>query len=330
MAVVCLALVASALPGPLSSWDEPQAEAAPTGVPATQVGTTPPRGERAEVVGEELVERRTKASKTFATEHPGKFKTQVFAQPVHFPDGHGRWADIDTTLVEKIPGRLHPRAGPVSVEMASDHQDSALARVSLDADHSIEFGVQGAGTGTGHTVRATVAYKGIRPHSDLELTATPYGLKEDIVLSSPQAPDTFVFPLRLKGLTASLDAASGEVIYRDQSGKQRALTPRGFMVDSNVDPRTDEAKKSSGVTYALGDDGHGGLALTVSLDRAWLDDPARVYPVRVDPSFSVIRDTEDDTFVKSPFNADNAFDHVLDVGTDNGGPTWPALTCTST
>ena len=70
------------------------------------------------------------------------------------------------------------------------------------------------------------------------------------MLASRAAPDRFVFPLELKGLTASLDEA-GNVIYRDGAGVERARTPHGFMTDARIDPRSGEGEMSLGVSYAL-------------------------------------------------------------------------------
>lgn len=137
------------------------------------------------------------------------------------------------------------------------------------------------------------------------------------MLASPAAPDRFVFPLQLKGLTASIDAG-GDVVYRDQAGVERARTPHGYMYDSNVDPRSDEPATSLGVDFSLIPYGRGGTALVVTLDRAWLDDPGRQYPVVVDPEF--VANTEyDDTYVMKNFTRNNSADPELKVGTYDGG-----------
>ena len=281
--------------------------------------TAPPANTRAPAPGEELVERRTETSKTFATEKPGKFLTRVASEPIHFRSADGRWSDIDTTLVPKGPDRLAPRATPANLELAANHDSAALARLQVDGSRSIAFGLQHAGSGAARPDRNKVTYAGIRPDTDLELQAQPQGLKEDIVLASRSAPDVFVFPLQLEGLTASLDHSSGSVRYTDARGRVRAVTPRGFMQDAKADPNSGEGAVHFGVTYSLVRHGGKGTALRVSLDRAWLDDPARAYPVRVDPSVWVSTDREDDTYVMSNFVRDNAYDHELKVGTYDGG-----------
>jgi hypothetical protein len=255
--------------------------------------------------------------RAFATDKLNQFRTKVYDQPVHY-QRQGRWDDIDTTLVERGRGRFGPRGTPVDVEVADKHDDAALARMNIDEDHSIEFGLAGAAAGTTRPDQDKITYQGIRPHTDLEVTAQAEGLKEDLVLASRQAPDPFVFPLKLKGLVASLDA-EGQVLYKDGAGRVRAVTPKGFMEDARVDPQSDEGATSLGVSFALVGDGRGASALEVRLDRAWLDDPARVYPVRADPSLWQPSTWEDDTYVMSNFTRDNAFDYELKVGTYDGG-----------
>ncbi len=109
------------------------------------------------------------------------------------------------------------------------------------------------------------------------------------------------------------------MIYRDESGLERARTPHGYMYDANVDPRSGEAPTSYGVDFALIASGKGGTALEVTLDRAWLDDPARQYPVVVDPEF-VTATGADDTYVMSNIAPNSAATETeLKVGTYDGG-----------
>jgi hypothetical protein len=65
----------------------------------------------------------------------------------------------------------------------------------------------------------------------------------------------------------------------------------------------------------------GGQALRVSADRAWLRDPARVYPVRVDPTTTT--STTGDVFVDNDASTGSAAQNGTDltVGTFNDGTT---------
>lgn len=71
------------------------------------------------------------------------------------------------------------------------------------------------------------------------------------------------------------------------------------------------------MTYRLVPHGRG-RALEVSLDRAWLDDAARAWPVTVDRSYYITQ-SDHDTFVQHPYVADYSWWGELKVGTFNGG-----------
>lgn len=139
------------------------------------------------------------------------------------------------------------------------------------------FALDGAGKVEAKGDKHSVTYFKVRKDTDMRLTSRRGGVKDELVLASPAGPDRFVFPLERKGLTTSLDE-TGNVIYRDEAGVERARTTHGFMTDANIDPRSGEAPMSVGVDYAL-IPWKGGTALEVRLDRAWLDDPDRQYPV---------------------------------------------------
>lgn len=261
------------------------------------------------------MDRRTATSKTFATDRAGEFVTELSATPVHYK-ADGTWKEIDPTLALAKDGRLHNKGAAFDLSVATDASDAAVARLGLDAGHSVGFALEGAAKVKGATSADASSYAGARKDTSLRLTSRSTGLKEELVLASPAAPDRFVFPLQLKGLTASIDAA-GNVIYRDEAGIERARTPHGYMYDSRVDPQSDEPAASLGVTFALIPYGKGGTALVVTLDRAWLNDAARQYPVVVDPEF-VANTGADDTYVMRNFTRDNSSDPELKVGTYDG------------
>jgi len=88
---------------------------------------------------------------------------------------------------------------------------------------------------------------------------TSQSSKEELILSSADGPDRFVYPLELESLTAAVED-SGDVVYRDGDGTERARTPHGFMYDSNLDPNSGEPVISNVVSFAIIPHG-GGQAL---------------------------------------------------------------------
>ena len=228
----------------------------------------------------------------------------------------GAWVDLDTDLGPSKNGRRRQVSNALDVSLADSSTDAALVDIVLDATHSVGFSLEGAAKAKGKADQKSVTYSKVRKDTDVVITSRANGIKEELVLTSPAAPDRFVFPLKLRGLTASIDDA-GDVVYRDDAGAERARTPHGFMTDSNIDPLSDEAPTSHDVNYALIPHGKG-TALEVRLDRAWLDDPARHYPVVVDPQLATAA-RADDTYVMNSDPSANASENILKVGTFNGG-----------
>ena len=267
----------------------------------------------------EDVSARTPTSMVFV--NPDGTRTLRAYNGVAFvPDGAGgmRWAD--PTLARPAgSARLAPVAAS-AVSFASVADDPELMRLQLGGGRSVAFGVNGAAV-VGASADGDVArYSGLRSGADLELSATATGMKETLVLRSPSAPQSWLFPLRLQGLRAIRDAATGSVLFVEGADSVVAAIPPGFMEDSSFDPRTGAPARSNKVTYTLV--GHGsGTALRVDLDAGWLADPARVWPVRVDPTVATYAAGSDDTFVSSRdyANRNNSSETELLAGTYNSG-----------
>ncbi|WP_345033016.1 polymorphic toxin-type HINT domain-containing protein [Kutzneria kofuensis] len=204
-------------------------------------------------------------------------ETTAFSKnPVNYRKPDGTWQPIDTTLVPDNGGWRNG-ADEVAAPRAGHAGGSGMVSFGLDSDHVFGYGLDGARTVAGQAQGSTVTYPGVLADTDLRLDVQPGGIKESLVLASPNAPHSFLFPLQLKGLTAKL--LDGRVALVDAAGKERASIPAGSMSDASRNPHTGDPATSTGVTYHLVSGG-----LRVDLDQSWLADPARKYPVVVDPS----------------------------------------------
>nr|BFE53352.1 polymorphic toxin-type HINT domain-containing protein [Saccharothrix mutabilis subsp. capreolus] len=256
----------------------------------------------------ELVNRRSADTQEFV--NPDGTRTRRVFQGRKFFSRNGLWFPIDSTLVAE-DGAWRSRSDSVNKRFAESADAATVASLELAPGVSFGYGLAGAADVEARVEDAAVTYPDVRAGVDLELESTPNGIKETLVLDSADAPTEWDFPLRLNGLTASLDA--GAVVLKDGAGVVRAVVPPGFMEDSAIDPRSGEGARSRGVTYRLDGD-----VLHVSLDKAWLSDPARVFPVKADPSV-VSNNADGSTFVQSPWNADYSGDPTFSVGTYDGG-----------
>lgn len=262
---------ASAAPLPPVQTTDPVAPAAPAAAP-----------------GEEVVALRERFSETFATDDPSRFETKISAAPMHFKEGAG-WAKIERNLRPAPGGRFdNGRRNDFVLSVASSQQDRQLARLEAKAGEAVAFAVEGARPGSASpdptSAGQHVTYRSVLPHVDLQLTSLAQSLKEVLVLQSAKAPTRFVFPLTLEGLTARIDE-TGQVLYVNGAGETLFTTPRPWMTDSLLGPDRAGAT-STEAAYRLIDQPGGGTALELTISPQWLNDPARVFPVKVDPTYA--------------------------------------------
>ncbi|MFF8608780.1 LamG-like jellyroll fold domain-containing protein [Streptomyces sp. NPDC015346] len=242
---------------------------------------------------------------TTVRHHPGR---------ANFKATDGSWKPIDTRLTGDTDGRLQQRANSLDIEFARSAADRQLASVDFGAGRSLGYALKGAAKAE-PTVAAngTVTYAGVLPDTDLQLIPLAEGFKENIVLRSPQAVNSWTFPLETKGLTPRI-AADGDVEFTDATGKVTATIPHAYMEDSKIDPRSGDAAQSRAVSYELITlDGKPALRMTA--DRKWLDAPERVYPVSVDPTVT----SSNSTYVQSNYSADRSTETQIKVGSYDSG-----------
>lgn len=214
----------------------------------------------------ELASRRTETTNTFSNAD-GSETTAIAPGPINYEDANGDWKPIDPEFEKGSSGEWQSTGGGLDVQVGGDQ----LAEVGLDDDLSISWSLAGAKDVQPVVDGDVATYREVLRDTDVEIQALPAAVKETVVLHSPRAPRTFGFDLRLDGLTASL--VDGQVRLEDADGTLRATIPAGYAIDAS-------GVTTTGVTYRLvGED-----VLQVSVDAAWLTDPARTFPVRVDPS----------------------------------------------
>jgi len=272
-------------------------------------------------------------------------RTAMFYQsPVNYRLPDGSWQRIDTSLVPagraaasaapspspspmlssaspaplaaQPPGGWRERSAAEPESFAPYADANPLIVLPFGDQQSVSLGVQNSAHSAGTAAGSTVTYAGVRPHASLRLVAGAGAVDVQVVLNSAEAPGTWVFPLRLDGLTAR-GGSGGVIDFTDAAGKVVAFMPHGLMTDSKIDPRSGTGATSTGVSYALVA-ADGGLAIRMSLDAAWLDSPSRVFPVTVDPSVASYN-SGGTTYAESPGSADYSGGTEIDAGTYDGG-----------
>jgi len=163
----------------------------------------------------------------------------------------------------------------------TDSSTGTLATLTVGSGESVAWSLAGAASVTPTESGDTVTYPSILTDTDLSLSSEDSGIKESLVLSSASAPNSWTFPLTLTGLSLS-QASDGTWQLVDSSGNVAATLAEPFALDSS----NTAAAETQAVTYSLATV-DGVEQLTMTLSQSWLDDPARVFPVTVDPTITV-------------------------------------------
>ncbi|MEU4428529.1 DNRLRE domain-containing protein, partial [Actinoplanes sp. NPDC024001] len=237
----------------------------------------------------------------------GRLQAEVSAAPVNYRDGNGKFQPIDTR-VRPSSRKGYPQGNSTNTftSLFGDQTDD-LVRFEKDG-RSVELGLPGAARKvTPQVSGSTVTYPGLAGGADVVYDVTSTELKEKIVLHrAPSGPVSFTFSLDTHGLTA-VPQQDGSIAFQNAGGVTVLTMPAPYMYDSTNATSTAVTQKVTGDT------------VTVSADAAWLADPARKYPVVVDPTIRVQPNPTDaqDVMISSgaaTTNYNNSYE--LRVGTD--------------
>lgn len=250
----------------LAVWLAPAGAKSPTRAPGSTANPT-----AHPISGREVPLLRTANSRTYRRPD-GTYEARISNSPVNYRDASGHWQPIDNDLRTLANGSLENRANSFKVHLPA--KATGDVRVAHNG-HELGFSLIGATTAAPDPSGAEATFESVLPHVDVAYEARSASLKETLTLDSPAAPATYTFALDAPGLRA-VSEPSGGVAFRDADGHQRFRFAAPWMQDA-------DGALSRAARYVVH---HAGGTQTVELrlDRAWLDDPARRFPVRVDPT----------------------------------------------
>jgi len=117
-------------------------------------------------------------------------------------------------------------------------------------------------------------YREILPDTDIEYILAGTTLKENVIVKKPEAVRPLRFILHCKNVTAVLQEDQS-VLFTDKDGEEVFSIPAPFM--------TDAARAVSEAVAVTLEEHQKGYVYTMTPSTAWTSDPARVYPVIIDP-----------------------------------------------
>ena len=162
-----------------------------------------------------------------------------------------------------IPERM---TGAEGIQIRTDRYEMEM--IPLEGDFS-------RSAVSGNAIRYTDVFDQI----DYQYTVVGGGtVKEDIILLEPTERNSFSAKLKLHGQKA-VQKGNQIQIKDSESNEVLFILDAPYMMDADGERSLDLQMKLSGSS--------GSYTVTVTADQAWLDDPDRAYPVRIDPASAI-------------------------------------------
>jgi hypothetical protein len=253
----------------------------------------------------ELAAKRTETSRTFQAGN-GQFQTIVSAAPLNYRGPDGSWRPINNSLSgSTLSGyALESAANSFTVRFKDGPQatDGSFASVSLPGGGGFTLGLPGA-TPAPRTNEGSngLVYRGIAPGTDLHYVVGNTGVKEALVLSNAIAPASYSFRLTPSpgtSLSAARRADGSWAFSTSGSALPLFVLERPSVID-NAQPTTSlsTAGGTSGpANLTVLPQADGSFQLQLGVDPGWLADPARIFPVLLDPSVTIQPNSNDANF----------------------------------
>ena len=232
---------------------------------------------------EPALEQDLSTATSNTTQEPdGTYTLQSFTEAVNYQDASGTWLPIDNALVDS-PGTLY------DVENAAN---SFTAKIPADASTTpVRFenlgqwvSMQMHGLDNEATIEGEVAtFNDVTKAASVTYTVVGEGLKENIVLNTPPStsePLKYKYTIKAAAGVTPRTTFNGGIEFLNSERQLVAALPPGTMSDS-----ADLPTVSTGIQYDMVPTDVG-WTLTMTVDSGWLRDPAREYPVLIDPSLT--------------------------------------------
>ncbi|WP_158864170.1 PA14 domain-containing protein [Leifsonia sp. AG29] len=227
----------------------------------------------------------------------GTKTAQFSTDPLNVERSDGSWVPVNTQVTTGASGDRTVSDHPLAPKFASASGASG-GDYQVTADgHTVSFSLVGeqqqpAGVASsvqrqfsGGDAGSSVAYDNVAANTDLTYQVTPGQVKETLILNAQptSSSPSYSWSVHAPGLTLAKDKLGDVTFTDDVTGKLVFLTPVPAMMDSSAVAGVSGAAITNvplTVTQTSTDD----WRMTLTPDPSWLDDPARVYPVYLDPS----------------------------------------------
>ncbi|MBL0386934.1 DNRLRE domain-containing protein [Tumebacillus sp. ITR2] len=249
--------------------------------------------ETKQTTGHEIEKLRTRNTKTFENSD-GTYTQRVYLDPIHYQDqATGNWKEIDSSLEVRNDGTYHNKSNNFDVSLPDKSKGGQTQFSANGASVTFQPVFTDEVNGT-LSKNNKLTFTDATKDTDLSYEITPTSLKESLTLKKAPGTNTFTFNLNLNGLNYKEQPDGTVAIFKGHSSDPSFFLDKPFMYDAND-------QLSNGVTYKFRKDAQGNQLLDLIADPAWLQDPKRLYPVVIDPSFSTTSTQYFNSMVASQF-----------------------------
>jgi RHS repeat-associated protein len=209
----------------------------------------------------------------------GSRTAEISSTPERFKDDSGVWRDIDLTLRPDGKGSYVPTASE-SQPLLSSSSKGTVATLS-SAEGPITIAHPDANDATATVAGSTATYAdALTGGRTLVERLIPYGIEESVQLPDASSPSSYLVLVELPAGVSARDAAPAGIDFVNNSGEVVGRFSGGAAYDS------DSAKggpQEAPVFVKLVGEESQQATIEVSIDAKWASDPARVYPITIDP-----------------------------------------------
>jgi len=267
----------------------------------------------------ELVQFRTLSSRTFDN-HDGTYTTSAYSGRIHYRDDAGVLRPISSQLVaSQEPGYAYENEANSFRAFFKSQLDSNYLQLALGPDAFL-LSLQDAAQSQAQTRARGISYPDVLPGADLRYELQPDGLKETLFLQNAQAPLSYRFLLNPP------PGARIHAVQRDDGSWAFYLARHArpvFVLDAPWASEADEPDaRRRHAALAVSRQG-ADFVLDLTLDGNWLHDPARQFPVRVDPTITIQPPFQDASFDFACPGCAGVTSDRLSIGTVAGADSNP-------
>ncbi len=228
----------------------------------------------------------------------GKKTLRVFNHPVKFIDEKGDIRDISLEITSKTGGGFKTAANSVVTEFSS----KLSGGITLTHD---DVNIKMVPGNTGLTIptaslsgdKKTVRYQ-IDSKTAYDYSLTYTGFKEDIVVNEYTGQTSFLFTLYTGGLILSYE--DGRYVFVDKSGNVKAVM--SDIIIFTADERNNGYGSMSYKTVRAGEE----YRINIQVDGEYLRDENTKYPIKIDPTISIIYEQSGENAIEDVIIKENA------------------------